>query len=240
MKPPTVNVGGASRAGRRGARAHGVVIGDESINRRGRDKVQEGQERVGDQAGTIKEKKSGDMQKDTATGVGGKKVDSDDNKFSVADSGKWTDDMLQRLGKAQHKNSIVERQGGRVDPRLGEMMRDLDARQEQLIERVKAVRKELKNLYLPTDHLDELLADMTANLASLKDRPNVEVFRLQQRALDRLRGTLRVFHQVSAGFQPSLPREQAVTGRVLDEPDQRPLPGYEEAVKEYYRKLAEE
>src|SRR5205807_3727716 len=55
-KPPTVNVGGASRSGRRGARAHGLVVGNESINRRGRDKVQEGQEKVGDQAGTIREK----------------------------------------------------------------------------------------------------------------------------------------------------------------------------------------
>src|SRR5207237_10717968 len=58
MKPPTTNVGGASRAGRRGARAHGLVVGDESINRRGRDKVQEGQEKTADQAGTIREKKS--------------------------------------------------------------------------------------------------------------------------------------------------------------------------------------
>src|SRR5262249_16905796 len=31
MKPPTVNVAGASRAGRRGARAHGMVVGTQSI-----------------------------------------------------------------------------------------------------------------------------------------------------------------------------------------------------------------
>src|SRR5262249_32268994 len=71
-KPPTTNVVGISRAGRRGARSHGLVIGDESINRRGRDKVQEGQERAPDQEGpAIKEKKSEDMQKDTSTGTGG-------------------------------------------------------------------------------------------------------------------------------------------------------------------------
>jgi hypothetical protein len=239
MKPPTSNVGGASRAGRRGARAHGIVVGNESINRRGRDKVQEGQERVADQEGTIKETKSDDMQKDVSTGIGGKKVESENNKFSEADAGKWTDDIVKRMGKAQAKNSIVERQDGKIDPRVAEMMRDLESKHEQMIERVKAIRKELKNLYLPTDHLDETLAELNANLASLKERPNSEAFRMQVRALEKLRGTLQVFHQASAGFQPSVAREQAVHGRVLDEPARQPLPGYEDAVKQYYRKLAE-
>jgi uncharacterized protein (DUF2236 family) len=31
----------------------------------------------------------------------------------------------------------------------------------------------------------------------------------------RLRGTLRVFHQAHAGFQPSVAREQSIQGRVL-------------------------
>src|SRR5690606_5398260 len=42
QKPPSNNIGGASRSGRLGARAHGVSVGDESINRRGRDQAQEG------------------------------------------------------------------------------------------------------------------------------------------------------------------------------------------------------
>jgi hypothetical protein len=238
QKPPTQNVGGASRSGRRGARAHGMVVGDESVNRRGRDKVQEGQERVGDQAGSIKETKSEDYQKDTSTGVGGKKVESDDNKFSVADTGKWTDDITKRMGAPQEKHSIVERQDGKLDPRVAELMRDLDARHEQLIERIKAIRKELKNLYLPTDHLDQVLADLTANYSSLKERPNPELFRHQQQALDRLRGSVRVFHQAHAGFQPSVPREQVIQGRILDDPARQALPGYEEAVKQYYEKLS--
>src|SRR5262249_5967058 len=153
---------GATRTGRQGARAHGMTVGDESINRRGRDKVQEGQERVADQPGTMKEKKSEDWQKDTSTGVGGKKVESDETKFSVADAGKWTDDIAKRMGNPQAKNQIVERQGGRLDPKVAEMLRDLTAKQEQIIERAKAIRKELKNLYLPTDHLDELLTTLTA------------------------------------------------------------------------------
>lgn len=237
MKPPTTNVGGASRAGRRGARAHGLVMGDESVNRRGRDKVQEGQERVADQAGTIKETKSDDMQKDTSTGIGGKKVESDDSKFSLADAGKWTDDMAGRMDKPQAKNSIVERQDGKIDARVAEMLKDLTGNQEQIIERLKTIRKELKNLYLPTDHLDELTAQLAANLASLKERPDAEVFRKQQQTIERLRSALKVLHQAHSGFQPSVPREQALQGRILDEPARAALPGYEEAVKRYYEKL---
>lgn len=237
-KPPTRNVGGASRSGRRGARAHGIVVGDESVNRRGRDQVQEGQERMADQEGLIKETKSDDPQNDTSTGIGGKKVQSDDTKFSVADAGKWTDDMASRMGKPQDKNYIVERQDGKMDPRVAEMLRDLTSDHEQIIERVKAIRKELKNLYLPTDHLDEILAELQGQLDRLKERPTAEVFRLQAQTLDKLRGTMRVFHQASSNFQPSLPREQIVKGRIVDDADRPPPPGYAEAIKRYYEKLS--
>ncbi|MCE9605989.1 MAG: hypothetical protein K8U03_13925 [Planctomycetia bacterium] len=237
-KPPTRNVGGASRSGRRGARAHGVVVGDESVNRRGRDQVQEGQERVADQAGLIKETMSGDPQNDTSTGVGGKRVQSDDTKFSTANVGKWTDDMANRMGKPQNKNYIVERQDGRMDPQVAEMLRDMTSRHEQIIERVKAIRKELKNLYLPTDHLDAILAELQGQLDQLKERPTAEVFRLQNETLDKLRGTVRVFQQPASGFQPSLPREQVVRGRVLDDADRPPPPEYAEAIKRYYERLS--
>src|SRR5205814_3144878 len=187
------------------------------INRRGRDKVQEGQEKASDQAGTIREKKSEDMQKDTSTGVGGKKVEGDNEvKFSTEDAGKWNDDIAKRLGKPQAKNFIVERKDGRLDPKVAEMLKDLTSRQEQLIERVKAVRKELRNLYLPTDHLDEALAQLAANLEALKEQPDAELFRLQSQALDQLRSTVRVFRSPVSGFQPSLPRERSLHGRVLD------------------------
>lgn len=237
MKPPSGNFGGATRTGRQGARAHGMTVGDESINRRGRDKVQEGQEKVGDQAGVMREKKSEDPQNDTSTGIGGKLVDSEETKFSTADAGKWTDDMVKRMGKVQKKNFIVERQDGRFDPKTAEMLRDMTSQQEQIIERIKSVKKELKNLYLPTEHLDELLEQLKANLDRLKDRPGPEVFRLQEEALDKLRGAIMVFQPPFAGFQLSLPREQSVRGRVLDEPTRPTLPGYEDAVQQYYNRL---
>ncbi len=237
-KPPTSNHGGVARTGRQGARAHGIVANAEGVNRRGRDTPLEGQERVADQAGVLKMKKSDDMQRETSTGIGGKRVDSDDTHFSIADAGKWTDDITKRMLKPQKKNTIVERQGGRLDPKVAALLRDLDGKQEQVIERIKAIRKELKNLYLPTDHLDEIAKALRANLDRLKERPDPELFKTQQRTLDRLRSAARVFRRANAGFQPSLPRQQVIRGRVLDEPARQALPGYEEAVKRYYQKLA--
>lgn len=238
MKPPTTNVGGATRSGRQGARAHGMTVGDQSLNRRGRDKVQEGQERVGDQPGSMKQKLSDDPQKDTSTGIGGKKVESDDAKFSVADKGKWTDDMARRLDKAQAKQFIVERQDGKLDPKVGELFRDVNDRQEQLIERIKAIKKELRNLYLPTEHLDELEAQMNAALDRLKERPDAEAFRQHKEGLDRLRAAVRVFQAPAGGMESGTARDRAVRGRALDDPARAPLPGYEDATKRYYEQLS--
>jgi hypothetical protein len=53
-----------------------------------------------------------------------------------------------------------------------------------------------------------------------------------------LRSALRVITQYGAGYQPSLPRDQSVKGRVLDEPARQTMPGYEDAVKQYYETLA--
>ncbi len=121
-KPPTTDSGGVARTGRQGAGAHGMVADDEGVNRRGRDKALEGQEQVADQKGTIKMQKSDDMQKDTSTGVGGKKVESDDTHFSLADAGKWKDEMTKRLEKPQKKQYIVERQGDKLDPKVAALL----------------------------------------------------------------------------------------------------------------------
>jgi hypothetical protein len=237
-KPPTTNHGGVARMGRSGARAYGSVLGNEGVARKGRDKAQEGEERAPDQPGSIREKKSDDPYTDTSTGVGGKKVDSDDTHFSTKDAGKWNEDMIRRMGAPQKKNYIVERQGDKFDPRMAELLRDMTSRQEQVIERIKAIRKELRTLYLPTDHLDKIEAQLRVNMERLKDRPDSELFRMQMQTLDRLAGTVKVFHAARAGIQPSLPRERMIHGRVFDEPSRQTLPGYEDAVKRYYEKLA--
>ncbi len=237
-KPPTTNIGGMSATGRQGARSYGKVAGSESPNMRGRDKVQEGQFAAPDQAGVLKEKKTDDMQPDTSTGIGGKRVDAEKTKFSLSDKGEWDDKFADRMQKPQEVNTIVERQGKPLDPRVAALLRDMDGTQKQLIERANALRKELKNLYLPTDHLDDLIAQLNQNLEKLRESPNPEAFRTHQELLDRLRSEARVFNGAQTGFQPSLPRQQQVRGRILDEPASPPLPGYENAVKEYYRRLA--
>lgn len=238
MKPPTQNVGGASRTGLQGARAHGAVVGSEGNDRRGRDEAQEGQERVADQAGSMKMKKTDDPAKDTSTGWGGKKVEGENNTWSLKDAGKWDDELAKRMGKAEAKAKVVERQGGKIDARVAEMLRDLEGTQEQVLERVKAIKKELNNLYLPTDRLDEIEKELARNLDSLKERPTEDVFRMQAQTLDKLRSLVRVLGDAASGFEPSVPRDQQVRGRVLDEPARQTIPGYEEAVKNYYEALS--
>ena len=237
-KPPTLESGGVSRTGRQGARAYGMVADDDTFNRKGRDKALEGQGEVADQAGKNKMRKTDENQTDFSTGVGGKKIDSDDSHFSTHDAGKWKDEYAKRMEKPQKKEYIVERQGDKFDAKMAAQLRDLTSKQEQVIERLKSIKKELKNLYLPTDHLDELAAALQANLDTLKEQPDPEMFRLQFQALDRLRGSLRLFQGAGASFQPSLPRERIINGRVLDEPNHTALPGYEDAVRQYYLKLA--
>jgi hypothetical protein len=238
QKPPTMESGGVSRTGRQGARAYGMVADDDTFNRKGRDKALEGQGEVADQAGKNKMHKTDENQTDFSTGVGGKKIESDETHFSLHDAGKWKDEDSKRLEKPQKKEFIVERQGDKFDAKMAAQLRDMTSKQEQVIERLKAIKKELKNLYLPTDHLDELAAALVGNLENLKERPDPELFRLQLQALDRLRGALKLFQNAGARFQPSLPRERVVNGRILDDPDRPALPGYEEAVRQYYLKLA--
>jgi hypothetical protein len=243
QKQPTNDFGGISRAGRQGARSHGLVAGNEGINRRGRDQVQEGSERSPDQAGTIKQTKSDDPQNDVSTGMGGKRVETDEPQtFNTGDAGHFTEEMARRMkeggAKIDARQAIVERQDGKLDPRIADMLRDLSSDQEQVIDRIKAIKKELKELYLPTDQLDEIEAKLVANLERLKEKPDADVFKLQQQTLDKLRSTVRVFAPSATGFTPSLPRDQAVRGPVLDEPARQTIPGYEEAVKNYYEMLA--
>jgi hypothetical protein len=240
MKPPTQNYGGASRSGRKGARSHGMVVGDESVNRRGRDEALDGQERAPLQPGMLKETLSADPQQDTSTGIGGKRVDSDDTSFSLKSSGTFDDETIKTMGKAQDKPKIVERMDGKIDAEVAAMMQDLNSDTEQIIERLKILRKELRTVYLPTRHLDGLLAELTANLDALKERPDPEAFKRQMYLIDQVRVALRVFRRPGSGLEPSLPRRQIVRGRVLDEPARPPLPGYEDAVSEYYQLLTKD
>ena len=238
MKPPTNNVGGASRMGRQGARSFGLAVGSELINRKGRDEVQEGQLEAPDQGGLMKEIMSEDPQKDSAVGIGGKKIDDPQTSFNTKNTDGWRDDMVDRLGDPQQRNQVVERKGAPLDPRVAERMYTMRNKQEQLVQRIKALRKELNNLYLPTDHLDEVMRQLQANMDRLTEKPDADIFRMQVEQLDKLKSTVMVFSRPTSQFGQGLQREQAVKGRVLDEPAAPPLPGYEEAVSRYYAKLS--
>ncbi len=238
MKVPTNNAGGASRSGRQGARAHGLSVGQWSINRRGRDDAQEGDQQVPDQQGFKNEILSDDPQQDTSTGLGGKLVNEDQSSFSVKDAGQWKDEIVDRLGAPKRQNLIVERKGKPLHPRVAEAMRNLSSGQDQVIRRIKALKKNLDQLYLPTDHLDDLMSQMKSNMDRLKDKPDADVFRRQVEVLDKLKATVIVFHRPSSEFEQSLQRDQLLRGPVVDEPTRQAIPGYEAAVKQYYKNLS--
>jgi len=146
------------------------------------------------------------------------------------------------MGKPQDTQKIVERMDPNAQKFTKEMldkMYDLNGRTEQVIERVKTIKKELNNLYLPTDELDKLAQQLEITLERLKENPDPELFRMQAETLSKLISLARVLDQAQASFQPSLPRAQRVRGRVLDEPSWQVIPGYEDAVKKYYESLSE-
>ncbi len=240
MKPDTEEHGGASRIGRQGARATGIAVGDESISRRGRDEAQESSQEIPDTpAPPIKETMSEDPATDHSTGVGGRELESEQqSSFSVKDVGEWKDEMTDRMKDPQSTHQIVERAGAPLAAETADLLRAMESQQEQLIERIKRVKKELNNLYLPTDHLDEAIRSMNANLDRLRESPDLENFRLQIEALDRMIGAVMVFDRPSSEFQPSLARQAVVRGEILDEPQGPTLPGYEDAVKRYYERLS--
>jgi prefoldin subunit 5 len=240
MKPPTHDFGGASRIGRQGARSHGMALGSESIDRRGRDEAQEGQDEAPDQAGVLRETPSDDPQKDSSTGVGGKEVQSAETpSFSTKDSGEWKDEYTDRLKAPRDEVKLVEHQGKALNPKIGELLRDLESTQEQVIERIKTLKKDLDKLYLPTEQFDDILDQLAANLDRLRQAPDdKEAFRSQMETLEKLKGAVVVFNRPSSDFQPSLPREQVLKNGILNEPAWPAPPGYEEAVKRYYESLS--
>ena len=74
-----------------------------------------------------------------STGIGGKRVESDDTKFSLSNKGEWQDKFADRMQKPQAVNHIVERQGKPLDPKVAAMLRDAAGDQKQLIERAANV-----------------------------------------------------------------------------------------------------
>ncbi len=239
MKPDTKEHGGVSRIGRQGARASGIAAGDESINRRGRDEAQESSQEVPDVAGAIRERLSEDPAADHSTGVGGRTVEGDLQKsFSVKDAGEWRDEMAERGEAPQTTYQIVERKGPPLSPEVAERLRAMESQQEQMLSRIKQIKKELDNLFLPTEALDEASRRLSAAMDRLRQQPDAEAFRQQIEALEKLMGAVMVFDRPETAFQPSLPREQLLRGKVLDESPNPPLPGYEERIKRYYERLA--
>jgi len=208
-----------------------------AVNRRGRDNPQEGLENAPMQEGMVKEVMSKDPGQGSSSGMGGKRLDSKEKSWVTSDAGKWRDEYAEKTEKPQDTVKQVDRKGAPLDPRIAALLEDANSTQEQIIVRAKAIRKELSNLFLPTERLDDLISKIAANLERMKESPDSSLFRQQKEAMDQLRSELQIINRAYVGFHPSLPRDRRIKGRVLDEPAWQTLPGYEQTVQKYFEKL---
>lgn len=239
LKPDTHEHGGASRVGRQGARAHGLAVGESFVSRRGRDEAQEGSLEIPDVEGSIQETMSADPSDDHSTGMGGVDIESDRQQtFSLKDAGEWDDAIAERMQRPQSVYQIVERAGAPLSPEVADALRSMEHREQQLVERVKRIRKELDNLFLPSDHLDDALQAFSAGMDRLREQPDADVFRTQIETLERLVGAVMVFDRPDSEFQPGMALQPALRGDILDEPASDVPPGYDDVVKAYYERLA--
>jgi hypothetical protein len=158
-------------------------------------------------------------------------------RYSDAE-GDWKLEQLEKMEQPGDVGVLVDRRGKALDAAVAEKFYQASAKQEQVIKRLNALKKDLDALFLPTDHLDELAVQMAANLDRLQERPDPEGFKRQAKLLEQLGSTVIVFRRPTSQQRPSLPREQRVRGRILDEPAWPTPTGYERAVSRYYRKLA--
>ncbi|MEO6054144.1 MAG: hypothetical protein ABIP97_09045 [Chthoniobacterales bacterium] len=235
--PPPISAGGMSQTGRDTGLSTGLNAGSESSTSKGREKPLEGVNSIADQSGKLKA--HDDKQSDPSTGDGGEKIDSKNTKFSSSDTSAFNPDKsLKNMGDPQVVYTVVERKGAPLDPNAAAMMRDLKSRQLQLIERSKIIKKELQNLYLPTEPFEALITQLMDNTNRMTTSPDGKFFRDQLQALNQLRQKVQVFNEARSNFQSSLARVQEVKGHVLDQSASQTSSNYENSVKDYFEKLS--
>ncbi|MEO8205783.1 MAG: hypothetical protein ABI615_06345 [Chthoniobacterales bacterium] len=234
--PPPVSADGFARSGRPGGLATGINASMEAASAQGRENPLEGVNNIADQAGTLKSKD--DKPSNSSPGTGGQSVDSKHTQFSTSESGQFDPEKsLPKMTTPQQTNKLVDRKGAPIDPKIAALMRDLKSNQEQLTERIKSLRKDLKNLYLPTDGWDKAILALSLATDRLDKVPDENFFQQELQLLSSLRQKLQVFETVSSSYQPSAPRTQTVQGKILDEPSSQTAFKYEDTVKNYFEKL---
>ena len=111
-----------------------------------------------------------------------------------------------------------DKPGKPLDPALSKMLYDLDSRQKQFMEHVKAIEKKFKKAYLPTGEITGLISQLNKNLDRLKECPSPEIFRMQEQLVSQLRQKIIVSDHAVSNWVPSVPRQQIVRGRIIHEP----------------------
>jgi len=232
--PQATNIGGRSRSGRQGPTfgEMGVSKAKDMAGRPG-----EGMN-TPDQKGYVQEEKvEGDKGADPSTATGGKHAGQDAQEGEVGKP--RAGDAAQYQGIAA--SDIIHEGKGTpdIDVSTEALKRDLASRQAQLVKRAEEITKQFEQLFTPSADWFEGVDLMRQIEEEIRRWPSEKLWQLQAQALEKLK---RVYREITPGasydFDVGLSR--SANPLVLN-PAQQSFPKPEEdALKKYYRRLAED
>lgn len=232
--PASLNVGGRSRSGRSGP-TFGELGTDTAKDMKGR--PGEGLNSA-DQKGYVKEEKvEGDPGADPTTATGGKHAGQEQQEGEI---GKPRDGDAPKYQGIADADIIKEGKGtGDIDVSIEALKRDLSSRQAQLVKRAEEVTKQFEQLFTPSADWYQGVDLMRQIEEEIRRGPSEKLWQMQEQALDKLK---RVHREISPGSAYDFDVGQIKTPNPLVlNPRNDPFPKRdEEALKEYYMRLAEE
>jgi len=232
--PASLNIGGRSRSGRQGA-TFGEIGVDKAKDMKGR--PGEGLNSPEQKGFVHEERVENDPGADPTTATGGKHAGQDNRE---GDLGKQrAGDAAQYQGMAA-ADIIQEGHGSKdIDVSAEALKRDLANRQAQLVKRAEEATKQFEQLFTPSADWFQGVDLLRQIEEEIRKGPSERLWQLQEQALDKLR---RVHREITPGaaYDFDVGLNKSPNPLVLN-PRQQEFPKRDEdALKRYYRRLAED
>jgi hypothetical protein len=232
--PASLNIGGRSRSGRQGP----------TFGELGMDKAKDMKGRPGeglnapDQKGFVQDEKvEGDPGADPTTATGGKLAGHEKGEGEL---GKPRASEAAQYAGIASADIIQEGKGSKdMDVSAEGMKRDLANRQAQLVKRAEEVTKQFEQMFTPSADWFKGVDLMRQIEEEVRKGPSEKLWHMQEQALDKLK---RVYREIAPGaaFDFDVGLSKSANPLVLN-PRQEEFPKRdEEALKRYYRRLAED
>ncbi len=232
--PASLNVGGRSRSGRQGP----------TFGQMGVDKAKDMAGRPGEglnapeQKGHVQEEHvEGDQGASPTTATGGKRAGQDVREGEVGKPRAGDAAQYQGIAAAdliQEGNSSKD-----IDLSAAALKRDLANRQAQLVKRADEVTKQFEQLFTPSADWFKGVDLMRQIEEEVRKGPSEKLWQLQEQALEKLK---RVYREITPGapYDFDVGLSKSSNPLVLN-PMQEQFPKRDEdALKTYYRRLAED